>query len=106
MVIAAVWHTKQSMGAVPEKLIEAIGFEKPVVVFGDRAPSCLRDFLSSCPSPYLRVNDETGIDRIASFIQALSQCLAGGRSMNCHEARDGACLSIVFSSLRFSIDQL
>ena len=77
MVVAAALYEKQSMGAIPAKLIEAIGFTKPVVVLGDRTPGYLHDFLGNCSSPYLLVDDETGPDRIASFIQALPHRPAG-----------------------------
>jgi len=77
MVVAAALHEKQSMGAIPAKLIEAIGFTKPVIVLGDRRPDYLHGFLSDCSSPYLLVDDETGLETIALFVRALRHRASG-----------------------------
>lgn len=68
MVVAAAFDEDQSMGAIPAKLIEAIGFAKPFVLLADRSPGYMRDFLHDCDSPYLLVDDATTSDELASFI--------------------------------------
>ena len=68
IVLTATPDEGRSRGAIPVKLIEAIGFAKPFIFLADRSPGYMRDFLRECVSPYLLVDDTTTINELASFI--------------------------------------
>jgi glycosyltransferase involved in cell wall biosynthesis len=70
-IVAAAFEADQSMGAIPAKLIEAIGFSKPMIVLADQSPAYLRHFLRGCPSPYLIFDDDASVTQMASYILSL-----------------------------------